>query len=55
MYAEDIEEERKRQMRAEEQTTRSARNIYQLGQQVKELQQEINNLAGENVQPAKKV
>lgn len=55
MYAEDIEEERRRQARAEEQTTRSTRNIYQLGQQVKNLQEEIGKLEAGPIKHSKKV
>ena len=44
-YAEDIEAEKKRAMRAEQHTTRSSRSIYQLTQQVTAVLHDIQQMA----------
>ena len=55
IYDEDIEDDRKRQMRVEERASRSARFIYMLTCQSNELQEEIKKLDKKSKIDAKKV
>lgn len=55
MYAEDIEDAKKKAMRSEEHTTRLARTLFTLNQQVKEIQEELSRVSDGQIKPNKKV